>query len=124
MQLAYITPNDEMQIIDKHSDGSVEVYNFKNIYSDAHSHIHYDSNNKKTIYRTLSNPEYDTHKFYPKPENAQYSAIQRNSVRDFDYMFEQLRSMTLDQLSKSQLEEIKSYLQFYLQESENLKRTR
>ncbi len=124
MQLAYITPNDEMQIVDKHSDGSAEVYNFKNIYSDAHSHIHYDSNNKKTIYRTLNNPEYDTHKFYPKPENAQYSAIQRNSVYDFEYTFEQLRSMALDQLSKSQLEEIKSYLQFYLQESEPLKRTR
>ena len=106
MQLAYITPNDEMQIVDRHSDGSAEVYNFRNIYSDAHSHIHYDSRNNKTIYRTLNNPEYDTHKFYPSPANAQYGAISRSSIYDFDYTFEQLRSMYLDQLSKSKLRNI------------------
>lgn len=124
MQLAYITPNDEMQIVDKNYDGSAEVYNFRSIYSDAHSHIHYDSRGNKTVYRYLSNPEYDTHKFYPRPEDAQYGAIQRSSVYDFDYTFEQLRSMNLDQLSKPQLEAIKAYLQSLKQEPEISERTR
>ena len=124
MQLAYITPNDEMQIVDKNYDGSAEVYNFKNIYSSAHSHIHYDSRGRKTVYRNLNNPEYDTHKFYPRPEDAQYGAIQRNSIYDFDYTFEQLRSLNLDQLSKSQLEEIRNYLQSLIQEQEISGRTR
>ena len=124
MQLAYITPNDEMQIVDKRNDGSADVYNFKSIYSDAHSHIHYDSRENKTIYRSLSNPEYDTHKFYPKPEQAQFGAIQRSSVYDFDYKFEQIRSMNLDQLTKEQLLEIKNYLQFLMQERDINGRTR
>lgn len=124
MQLAYITPNDEMQIVDKNYDGSAEVYNFRSIYSDAHSHIHYDARGNKTVYRYLSNPEYDTHKFYPRPEDAQYGAIQRSSVYDFDYTFEQLRSMNLDQLSKPQLEAIKAYLQSLMQEPEISERTR
>ena len=124
MQLTYITPNDEMQIVDKHSDGSAEVYNFNSIYSDAHSHIHYDRRNNKTIYRSLNNPEYDTHKFYPKPEDAQYGAIQRRNIYDFDYKFEQLRSMCLDQLTKAQLEELKMYLQAINERYENNERTR
>lgn len=109
-QIAYITPNDEMQIVDRHYDGSAEVYNFRNIYSDAHSHIHYDNRDNKTIYRTLNNPEYDTHRFYPKPEDAQYGAIQRDSIYDFDYKFEQIRSMNLDMLTREQLEQLREYL--------------
>ena len=35
MQLEYITPNDEMQIVQERWDGSVEVYNFKSIYSQS-----------------------------------------------------------------------------------------
>lgn len=49
MQLEYITPNDEMQIVQERWDGSVEVYNFKSIYSEAHSHIHYPNKYDKKI---------------------------------------------------------------------------
>lgn len=121
-QLAYVTPNNEMQIVDKHYDGSKEVYNFKSIYSDAHSHIHYDNRDNKTIYRTLDNPDYDTHKFYPRPEDAQYSAIQRDSVYDFDYKFEQIRCMNLDMLTREQLEQLQEYLMKFKLENGNVTR--
>lgn len=121
-QLAYVTPNDEMQIVDKHSDGSKEVYNFKSIYSDAHSHIHYDSRNNKTVYRSLENPDYDTHKFYPRPEAAQYGAIPRDSVYDFDYKFEQIRCMNLDMLTREQLEQLQEYLMKFKLENADITR--
>lgn len=113
MQLAYITPDDEMQIVDKHN-GAAEVYNFRSIYSDAHSHIHYpdaSNHNNKIVYRSLDNPTSDTHNFYPKPENAQFSAIPRSDIYDFDYKFEQIRSLNLDSLNRQQLELIYAFLQ-------------
>lgn len=126
MQLAYITPDNEMQIVDKH-DGAAEVYNFKSIYSNSHSHIHYpDASNpyRKVVYRNLNNPTSDTHAFYPKPEDAQYSAIQRRSIYDFDYKFEQIRSLNLDSLSKEQLEVVRNYLEFIKNEHIINERTR
>ena len=112
MQLAYVTPNDEMQIVDRHGR-EAEVYNFRSIYSDAHSHIHYpDYTNpyNKTVYRSLSNPTSETHNFYPKPYDAAIGAIPRSSIYDFDYEFEQLKSMNLNNLSKEQLEVLKDYI--------------
>ncbi len=126
MQIAYVTPNNEMQIVDKHN-GSAEVYNFKSIYSDSHSHIHYpdayDTYNK-IVYRSLNNPTSDTHAFYPKPEDAQYGAIQRDSIYDFDYKFEQIRSLNLDNLTREQLEQIRDYLEFIKSELTVTERTR
>ena len=126
MQIAYVTPNNEMQIVDKHN-GAAEVYNFKSIYSDSHSHIHYpDAHNvyNKVVYRNLNNPTSDTHAFYPKPEDAQYGAIQRDSIYDFDYTFEQIRSLNLDNLSREQLEIIRNYLEFMKNEITINQRTR
>ena len=77
-----------------------------------------------TVYRNLNNPTSDTHEFYPKPEDAQYSAIQRRSIYDFDYKFEQIRSLNLDSLSKEQLEAVRNYLEFIKNEHIINERTR
>lgn len=102
-----------MQIVQERWDGSVEVYNFKSIYSEAHSHIHYPNKydkKNKVVYRNLNNPTNDMHGFYPTPEEAQFGAIPRSSIYDFDYTFEQIKSYILNNLDKSHLEQVLLYL--------------
>ncbi len=108
MMYAYVTDDDEMQVVDSHGY-ETEVYNFPNIYSQTHSHIHYDDNGKRVI-RSLNNPYNDLHGFYPTPDQLQYSAIRCYSVYDFPYAYEQLRCLCLDSLSIEQLIMLKEYL--------------
>ena len=64
----------------------------------------------KVVYRNLNNPTNDMHGFYPTPEEAQFGAIPRSSIYDFDYTFEQIKSYILNNLDKSHLEQVLLYL--------------
>mgnify|MGYP006934527561 CR=1 FL=1 len=109
---SYIVGDKEMQIVDTHYDGSVEVYNFKSSYDSAHSHIHYDKYGRKTIYRDLNNPDKDAHEFYPLEQYA-ISAKQESSIYNFPFDFESLMN-SLNLLSKEQLEKLLVYLKYEL----------
>ena len=115
MIYAYIVGDQELQIIDRHYDGSYEVYNFLDSNNYEHSHIHYSADGDKTVYRSLSNPN-SNHKFYPLESYAD-AAIQVRSVYEFPFDFESINSI-LDLLD----EDAKKKIQWYLKKYEETKR--
>ena len=125
-QLAYVNDLDQVQVIDKHYDGSAEVYNFLNSYTQAHSHIHYPNiYNPATriIHRDLNNPINDVHGFYPIPGSLSWdqSLI---PVSKFQCIFEQIKSMNLDELNEYQLNQILEFLEKSKQEISIVEKTR
>lgn len=118
MMYSFYDDDYRLQVIETHYDESCEVYNFLNAFNDdeTHSHIHYDSDGKKYIYRSLDNPSCCEHYFYNKEKMAD-EAIK---VSTFYFPFESKKDDLLSNLSVEQLQELKKYLECTQQEQKRI----